>query len=74
MIAAELAQRYSQGESLNTLAHEYHMGSDTVSKLVKSMGLALRVDRRPRCQRCEILLRFDPGQDGYCGECWREVR
>jgi hypothetical protein len=25
------------------------------------------------CLRCEILLRYDPGQDGYCGECWREV-
>jgi hypothetical protein len=26
------------------------------------------------CRRCEILLRFDPGQNGYCGECWEEVR
>ena len=26
-----------------------------------------------RCQRCEILVRFDPGQDGYCGECFEEV-
>jgi len=26
------------------------------------------------CTRCEILLRFDPGQNGYCGECWEEGR
>lgn len=26
-----------------------------------------------KCARCEILLRFDPGQNGFCGECWEEV-
>jgi len=32
-----------------------------------------REARRDHCQRCEILVRFDPGQNGYCGECWEEV-
>jgi len=25
------------------------------------------------CKRCEILLRFDPGQHGYCRECLQHL-
>ena len=25
------------------------------------------------CKRCEILLRFDPGHDGYCSECFLDL-
>lgn len=98
MIAADLAQRYAQGESLNALALEYGVCKKTVARLVRAMGGEMRpagFDRSrilagvqasarqayekrmatgEHCRRCEILLRFDPGQDGYCGECWEEVR
>ena len=101
MIAADLAQRYAQGESLSTLAREYHLAKCTVAKTVRAMGgeirpaggghrgrivgphaaeMRLRKAREKKlatgefCQRCEILLRFDPGQNGYCGECFSEVR
>ena len=26
------------------------------------------------CKRCEILLEFDPGRDGWCGECLEEAQ
>jgi hypothetical protein len=96
MIATELAQRYSQGESLSTLSREYHMDKRNIAKTVRAMGGVMRPagfnasrtragvlasqrkahDKRmatgERCCRCEILLRFDPGQNGYCGECFEE--
>lgn len=99
MIATDLAQRYSQGESLSTLAREYHMDKRNIARTIRAMGGAMRpagfdfspaflaaqrvgqirareARREPGkyCQRCEILLRFDPGQNGYCGECWEERR
>ena len=98
MIASDLAQRYAQGESLSTLARDYHMNKRTIAKTVRAMGGVIRPagfdalrtragvlasERKAHdtrmatgacCKRCEILLRFDPGQDGYCGECSEEVR
>ena len=98
VIATELAQRYGQGESLNTLARDYHMNKRTIAKTVRAMGGEIRPagfdaertragvlasERKAHekrmvsgeyCVRCEILLRFDPGQDGLCGECMEEVR
>jgi hypothetical protein len=38
MIAAELVQRYAQGESLNALALEYHLCNRTIAKTVRAMG------------------------------------
>lgn len=97
MIATELAQRYAGGESLNTLACEYHLSKRAIAKTVRAMGGEIRPpgfdfsraeagrlasarkahEKRmapgEHCQRCEILLRFDPGKDGLCGECFEEV-
>jgi hypothetical protein len=68
MIATELVQRYSQGESKSALARRYGISWDKVASILVHMDAA-----GPTCKRCEILLRFDPGQDGFCGECWEEV-
>ena len=101
MIASDLAQRYAQGESLRTLAQDYHLDKRTVAKTVRAMGGVIRpaggghrgqaatraaIEMRRQkaharklaaglfCRRCEILLEFDPGRDGLCGECMEEVR
>jgi hypothetical protein len=98
MIAAEMARRYAKGESLSTLAREYHLAKRTVARLVRTMGGEIRpsgfdnarrqagllasgrkshekrMHAHEHCKRCEILLRYDPGQDGLCGECWEETR
>ena len=97
MIATDIAQRYAKGESLEALAHEYHMNKRTISKTVRAMGVEIRpagfdatrtrsgvlasaLSAHERklatgiyCKKCEIILRYDPGQDGYCGECFEEV-
>ena len=42
MIAADLAQRYAQGESLRTLAQDYHLDKRTIAKTVRAMGVVIR--------------------------------
>ena len=101
MIAADIAARYGQGESLSTLAREYRLCKRTIAKTVRAMGGVIRraggghrgqaapraaIEMRRQkaharklatglfCRRCEILLEFDPGRDGLCGECMEEVR
>ena len=42
MIASDLAQRYGEGESLNTLAQDYHLDKRTIAKTVRAMGGVIR--------------------------------
>jgi len=42
VIASDLAQRYGEGESLNTLAQDYHLDKRTIAKTVRAMGGVIR--------------------------------
>jgi len=42
MVATELAQRYSQGGGLKSLAREFGMGPRTVAKTLRAMGVVIR--------------------------------
>jgi transposase-like protein len=42
MIATELAQRYSQGGGLKSLAREFGLAPRTVAKTLRAMGVVIR--------------------------------
>ena len=63
----------SMGATIRPCGVRVHQMSREEAHASQRKARERRMGTGERCQRCEILLRFDPGQDEYCGECFEEV-
>jgi len=63
----------SMGATIRPVGVRVHQVSREEVRALQHKARERRMASGEYCRRCEILLRYDPGQDGYCGECWEEV-
>jgi hypothetical protein len=64
----------SMGATIRPAGVRVHLPSRKEAAAAECKAHERRMASGEYCQRCEILLRFDPGQNGYCGECWEVLR
>lgn len=63
----------AMGATIRPVGVRVHQVSREEASASQHKARERRMASGEKCQRCEILLRFDPGREGYCGECWEEV-
>lgn len=63
----------AMGATIRPAGVRVHQVSREEARAAQRKARERRMASGEHCVRCEILLRYDPGREGYCGECYLEV-